>query len=463
MSDQVLAHPLAALRAGLGLTGEQYLDRLDDEHFALGYGRMAKSRQKVSRWENGVNSPELPARYAMGRLHSIPREAVTDLGWPDFLLLAFPDDRPVLDSPWTLAGTVTAVAAAARGGSMQDRRGFLIASGATLSGLASSWSLALPEPAAALPRLPAKVPAETSTVSTRLTPALLDVLGQRLDDLRRLDDVLGGARLRHTAIAEYELLNSLAARTGQHGPLEHRLLSLLAESARMCGWLQFDTGHHARAQRFYITALRASATAGDHQVGANTLAFMAIQVYSKGNPQEAVDLVRTAQDATARNATPRVKSMLHARAARALSKTGESTACQRELDAARTEYARGPRDDDPPWSYWLNEGEIEMLAGSSALDLDDPRRALTHFDQARHVQYAADGYVRDHVLYLTRTARAHLQLGDLDATCAVATDAFTQNTTLNSSRPSDALDDLRDELTHHRHVRSVRDFLQFSA
>jgi hypothetical protein len=104
-----------------------------------------------------------------------------------------------------------------------------------------------------------------------------------------------------------------------------------------------------------------------------------------------------------------------------------------------------------------------MLAGSSALDLDDPRRALTHFEQARHVQYAADGYARDHVLYLTRTARAHLQLGELDSACAVATDAFTQNATLNSSRPSDALEGLRDELAPHRHVRTVRNFLQLGA
>lgn len=458
MPDLLLPHPLAALRAELELTGEQYLDRLDDVHFALGYGRMAKSRQKVSRWERSVNSPEMPARYAMARLHGIPREAVAELGWPDFLLLAFPDDRPALDSPWTLAGTVAAVAAAARGGSMQDRRGFLIASGATLSGLATSWSLTLAAPAAALP----EVPANAAPANARLTPALLDTLEQRLDDLRRLDDVLGGTRLRQTATAEYDLLKGLAEQTGQHGPLEHRLLSLLAEAARMCGWLSFDAGHHAHAQRFYITALRASASADDHQVGANTLAFMAIQVYSKGNPHDAVNLVRTAQDATTRRTTPRVKSMLHARAARALSKTGDRTACWRELDAARTEYARGAHDDDPPWSYWLNPGEIEMLAGSSALDLDDPRRALTHFEQARHVQYAADGYVRDHVLYLTRTARAHLELGDLDAACAVATDAVTQNATLNSARPSDALDDLRDELAPHRHVRAVSDFLQLS-
>lgn len=223
--------------------------------------------------------------------------------------------------------------------------------------------------------------------------------------------------------------------------------------------------YSTRTANGQVPSRTASATGrtGPGRSLSTTTASKAIQVYSQGNPQEAVALVRTAQDATARNATPRVKSMLHARAARALSKTGEHTACQHELDAARTEYALGPHDDDPPWSYWLNEGEIEMLAGSSALDLHDPRRALTHFDQARHVQYAADGYVRDHVLYLTRTARAHLQTGDLDAACAVATNAFTQNTTLNSSRPSDALDDLRDELTPHRQVRVVQDFLQLSA
>ncbi|MFE2534949.1 transcriptional regulator [Streptomyces sp. NPDC059371] len=456
MSDPLLRHPLAVLRADLGLTAAQYLDRLDDVHYALGYGRMAKGRQKISRWENGVNSPDLHARYAMARLHGIRREAVDELGWPAFLLQSFSDDRPVLDSPWTLAGTVAAVAAAARGGSMQDRRGFLIASGATLSGLTANWSLTLTQPAAA-------APASASPSGARLTPALLDTLEQRLDDLRRLDDVLGGARLRQTAIAEYELLNELASNTGQHGPLEHRLLSLLAESARMCGWLQFDAGRHARAQRFYITALRASASAGDHQAGANTLAFMAIQVYSEGNPHDAVKLVRAAQEATTHSATPRVKSMLHARAARALSKTGDRAACWHELDAARTQYACGPHENDPPWSYWLNPGEIEMLAGSSALDLHDPRRALTHFEHARTARYEADGYVRDHVLYLTRTARAHLQLGDLDATCAVASNAHAQNAMLSSARPTDALDDLRDELLPHQHVRAVKEFLQLSA
>ncbi|MFE2536871.1 hypothetical protein [Streptomyces sp. NPDC059371] len=71
--------------------------------------------------------------------------------------------------------------------------------------------------------------------------------------------------------------------------------------------------------------------------------------------------------------------------------------------------------------------------------------------------------MRDHALHLTRTARAHLQLGDLDAACAAASNAYTQNAMLNSSRPTDALDDLREGLLPHRHVRTVRDFLQLSA
>ncbi|MFF2363872.1 hypothetical protein ACFVU0_14335 [Streptomyces sp. NPDC058122] len=106
------------------------------------------SRTVAPSGENGVNSPDMPARYAMARLHGIRREAVDELKWPDFLLHAFPDDRLALDSPCPLAGGVTAAATAARGGSMQDRRGFLIASGATLSALTTNWSLALTEPLA---------------------------------------------------------------------------------------------------------------------------------------------------------------------------------------------------------------------------------------------------------------------------------------------------------------------------
>lgn len=452
MRDKPFQHPLAALRHELDLTSEQYLERLSPIHAALGYGHLSTRREKVTRWESGVHAPEMVTQYAMAAFHDVPREAVDEMGWPHWLLIAFPDDQPILDSPWTPVGTVRSVAAAARGGSV-DRRGFLIASGATLATVTAGWSDALDTTQAVA----------STRGRRRLTAETVTRLEQRLDDLRRLDDVLGGGELRPAAATELRILNALANDATYDETVGRRLLAALAEASRMCGWLHFDAGRHAGAQSFYITALRASATAGDPATGANILAFMAIQTYSIGNPQDAVNLVRTAQEQIAGHSTPRVRAMLHARAARALSKTGDRTACARELDAARDAYAQGTHDDDPPWSYWLDAGEIEMLSGSSALDLGDPRRALHHFEAAYEAAYAADGYVRDHALYLTRAAQAHLDLGDLDAACVTATKALAQTGGVDSSRPSDALDDIRTQLLSHRHVRAVREFLRASA
>lgn len=450
MHDQPIRHPLAALRAELGLPAGKYIERLDKAHAKLGHGHMATRREKITRWETGVNVPDNAAQLAMATLHGIPHDAVTTLGWPHFLLLAFPDDRPILRSPWTPAGTVASVAAAARGGAM-DRRGFLIATGAALSGIAAHWGNTLTDPP------------QTFAPGNRLTSAMVTRLEQRVEDLRHLDDVLGCDELRPSTVAEYNLLSTLANQAVYDGAVGQRLLSALAEASRMCGWLHFDGGLHAAAQRYYVTALRASATAGDPEVGAHTLIYMAIQTYSVGNPQDAVNLVRTAQERVTGHTTARVHSMLHARLARALSKTGDSLTSAREFDAAHTAYAAGPHDHDPPWAYSLTAGEIEMLAGSSALDLTDPGRALNHFAAARAAQYDTAGHVRDSTLYLTRAARAHLELGDLDAACATASEAVTQNGAVDSPRPSGALGELRDELAAHQDVPVVRDFLSLSA
>jgi hypothetical protein len=105
-----------------------------------------------------------------------------------------------------------------------------------------------------------------------------------------------------------------------------------------------------------------------------------------------------------------------------------------------------------------------MAAGSAALGLKDPGHALTRFEAARSTQQDGSGHsLRDSVLYLSRTARAHLETGDLDAACAIATEAFTQNTSIRSGRAGGELDDLRDQLAPHRDARAVHEFLALSA
>jgi hypothetical protein len=72
------------------------------------------------------------------------------------------------------------------------------------------------------------------------------------------------------------------------------------------------------------------------------LSFMAVQGYSTGRPQLAISLLETAGEATARAGTPRMKAMLAARTARALSKTGDRKGCAHMLHVAREVLARGP-------------------------------------------------------------------------------------------------------------------------
>lgn len=452
MRDRPPRHPLAALRAQLGLSATEYLQRVDARHRALGFGHTSIRREKVSRWEAGLQSPEMTAQLAMANLHGVPDASVRKLGWPDWLLLACPEDGRVIAAPWTPAGTVESLTASAQEG-IVDRRDFLLYTGVTLGAITADWAATLGRPAIA------------STGRRQLTPTMVSHLERRLDDLRRLDDVLGGGELRRASISELRLLTSLAKDAAYTAQTGQRLFSAISEAARICGWLHFDAGSHAAAQKLFVTALRASADANDAEVGANVLAFMAIQTYSTGNPQDAVSLARTAQEQAAHRTTPRVRSMLHARTARALSKTPHSAqACARELDAARDAFAQGPHDNDPSFIYWMTEGEIEMLAGSCALDLQDPRRALSFFDAAHAADYSAGGYVRDQALFLTRRAEALLALGQVEEACATAREAFEQSGDVDSTRPVGAITDFRKRLIERGwSTAAVSEFLELTA
>ncbi|MGH3781151.1 MAG: hypothetical protein ACRDR6_24325 [Pseudonocardiaceae bacterium] len=99
---------------------------------------MATHRKKISQWEAGCVVPELTAQLAIAVLENVPAKAVHQLGWPDWLLLALDDDS-LLRVPWTVEGTRHALIETSAGGPM-DRRGFLIATGTTLTAAASVWS-----------------------------------------------------------------------------------------------------------------------------------------------------------------------------------------------------------------------------------------------------------------------------------------------------------------------------------
>lgn len=354
--------------------------------------------------------------------------------------------------PWTQPGALAAITGAADEGSSVDRRAFLAASGTALTTLAAQWRSALVGPSEEF--LPA-------TGSRQVRSGLAEHIGQRLEHLRHLDDELGSGDLARFAQAELALIARLLRNGSYTTATAARLYSLAAEAGRQAAWASFDQHDHAAASRLFETSLRASAAADDPFTGAYALSFLAVQCYSTGEAQQAVSLLETAADSVTTMGSPRMTAMLAARSARAYSKLGRRKTCARLLHEARTALDQGTRPDDPDALYWVDYGEIEMIAGSSALDLGDYGEAIRRFDAAIKADYRGDDqYPRSHAIYLARAAQAHLAHHDLDAALTQAEHAVRCLGGVDSARSASSVKDLRARLAPHAASPAVRDFLK---
>lgn len=351
--------------------------------------------------------------------------------------------------PWDQSGTLSVLTGLTSGGGVNRRR-FVTASGAATAVLAARWRSAL---ASSDPLLP-------GTGSRQVSSELVNHIGQRLDHLRHLDDELGSGDLAGLARSELALIVRLLRGGCYTGKTGRHLYALAAEASRQAAWDYFDQNNHPAARHYFETALRASATADDPVTGAYAMSFAAVQCYSTGYSQDAVSLLETASDTVARTGTPKMTAMLAARAARAHSKTGSRHDCAHLLHQARTALDKGPHPDDPVVLYWVTCGEIEMIAGSSALDLGDPVQAIRCFNAAIAAEYRGDDqYPRSHAIYLARAAEAHLMLHDLDAALECARHAVRCLGGVDSARSASAITGLRAKLTPHAASPAVGEYL----
>lgn len=94
---------------------------------------------------------------------------------------------------------------------------------------------------------------------------------------RRRFVAASGAALTVLARSELALIVRLLRVGSYTGQTGRRLYALAAEASRQAAWDYFDQDNHPAARRYFETALRASATAGDPVTGAYALSFAAVQ------------------------------------------------------------------------------------------------------------------------------------------------------------------------------------------
>ncbi|MBC8093062.1 MAG: hypothetical protein H7Y15_14210 [Pseudonocardia sp.] len=438
--------PLAQLLAEVGWRPEHFALRLNQ--FAGYQGRAERVHAKTPyKWISGV-IPRSPWPTLVAALFSERLQRIigpSDLGWPDEGTELVPASAG-LQLPWTAAGGLQAIQVVTDAGGMQ-RRMFLTILGSTLTSPALEWLIA--HDADDIGR----------TAGHTLPIEVVDHLDAMTDRLRRIDDQVGGANSLDLVSAHLTMIRELLQNRRYDEAVGRRLHASAGELMRLGGWLSFDAGMHALAQRWWLGALYEASAAGDRGLGANILGFMSCQAKDIGQLREAVTLAEAARKGYPATA-PRVSAILALRAAEAYANTGEVTDCRRALDTA-FEHLRdnSPSHGTPAWAYWINPAQAHAQAGYCYLRLEDWPRARAHLRAALKLQgdgRTREGALRDALLGITY---ARQERPDLDQAAALGTQAVEILTTqVSSARCVKHVRRLRETLRPYRRSARVRQF-----
>ena len=186
-------------------------------------------------------------------------------------------------------------------------------------------------------------------------------LAERTARLRRLDNYLGGADTRRMYAAELEATTRLIQNGAYSQPTGRQLLAILAEQAQLAGWAAFDAGDHRDAEGKFRVSLAAARDAQDRALTGNGLAFLAYQQLTVGG--RGADTASAACEAAGNTATPRVRTLLHLRAAWAFAVAGDAPTADGRLGIGTTVLAEQDERQEPDWVYWVDSTEGEIMTG----------------------------------------------------------------------------------------------------
>ena len=345
-------------------------------------------------------------------------------------------------APWTVDGTLVTAQEVSEVNPV-DRRSFLLLTGAALTSPAHEWLIARP------------LSDVSRSAGRTIEPRLIDNLDDITGKLRRMDDQMGGGSLIDLVRAQIGYVSRLIRDGRYTDSVGRRLHGTLGELLRLGGWVSYDDGDLADAQRFWIAALHAAHTAGDTALGANVLGFMSEPAWSLGRPDDAAKLTATAL-AGYKGKSPHVSAILHMRAALPLAVRGDATDCQRAIDAAYSAFRNSPPESgEPDWSYWMDEGSLNEQIGICLMSLGDYQSACNHLELSLRVEQ--NGQVREGVVRQTYLATTYVRQGEPERACDIgmrAIDALSSH--VNSPRLMTRIQQLSQDLEPYRRVAVVQ-------
>jgi DNA-binding transcriptional regulator YiaG len=290
----------------------------------------------------------------------------------------------------------------------------------------------------------------------RIGAGLVDRVERRVEQLRYIDDFVGGRDLHDLVARELRVTIGLLKSAAHTDELGRRLLIAVAELCQLAGWVASDAGLHGAAERYYVAAMRAADAAGDRPLAAHAISSLAYQAASSDDVRTAVVLARSAYEGARGTATAATQALLLERVAWAHARAGELTQTERALDAVDRAFEERCPAKDPPWVYWLDRDEIDVMAGRCYTELRQPAKAVPLLSAA--LERYEDSRAREAALYTSWLAESHLQAGEIDRAGIAAIRVLEFADRVNSARSDQRLAHLDRVLGPHRDVATVRAF-----
>jgi transcriptional regulator with XRE-family HTH domain len=406
---------LRQARADAGLSQDEFAERLGEFMRARVKCNVSPSGNLIGMWERGEARP--------GQLYRRGVAAFTGL---DEAVLGFGPQFAPAPPAWALTEEEDDT----------DRREML--SGIAATGLALSGF-----------RLPAP-----GDVPRRVGP-------QHVEELRRLTEMYRTMTYSRGADAELQvgvarLLNRATALLGQvsSSQLRSQLLDAAADVAGLAAYACRDLGQHEWAQQYYLIAMQAAQSAGDHALAGHLVVRMAGHNIELAQPRQVLAYLEAArQSGTRTEFTHGELSNQRAIAAWANAQAGDAHGVLREAGSAEDHFSAAGHSTGPDWQVrHVAEAELYSLTGAGYAELakHQPRyagEAISRLTLALDLRGA--DVARNATLDTISLAEAHLADHDLSQAVRVTEDAIRRAEASASRRIRKRLRELGQQLGEH--------------
>ena len=284
---------------------------------------------------------------------------------------------------------------------------------------------------------------------------------QHVEELRRLTEMYRTMTYSRGADAELQkgvasLLDRATTLLGQvpSSQLRGELLDAAADAAGLAAYACRDLGQHERAQQYYLLAMQATQSAGDHALAGHLVVRMAGHNIELAQPRQVLAYLEAArQPGTRTPFTHGELSNQHAIAAWAKAQAGDAQGVLREAGSAEDHFAAAEQRTGPDWQVrHVAEAELYSLTGAGYTELarHQPRyaaEAISRLSLALDLRGA--DVARNATLDTISLAEAHLAAHDLSQAVHVSADAIRHAEASASRRIRKRLRELGQQFGEH--------------